>query len=113
MKEIEMEKEERKKKIICKALSAISLKIRRKIGIYILKNKRATFGELRLTFNLNNNTLRFHLGKLQEAYIVSQSESRFPYELTEFGEKIMNIFEGMEKVIDSIIKEKLEPCKKQ
>jgi len=90
--------------IIGLALVSISNSTRAEITKYIQKHKSATFEELRSVFNLNNNTLSFHLKKLQEGYVISQSEERGPYALGELGELMLRALDGLEGKAPSILK---------
>lgn len=84
-------------------LSALSNDTRRKLARYIQKNKMATFKELRTEFNLNNNTLMFHLQKLQDAYIVSQPKERGAYQIGELGETMLSFVDELESEISLVI----------
>jgi predicted transcriptional regulator len=66
-------------KIICDVLKAMSNDIRARIANYIKDKKTVTFEEIRKEFNLNSNTLTFHLNKLKNAHIISQNDERGPY----------------------------------
>lgn len=76
-------------KVICDVLNAMSNILRMRIANYIKDMGVVTFGEIRDNFNLNNNTLTFHLKKLKSAYIISQKNERGPYSLGELGEIVV------------------------
>jgi len=90
--------------IIGLALVSISNITRAEITKYIQKHKSVTFEELRSVFNLNNNTLSFHLKKLQEGYVISQPKERGPYELGELGELMLRALDRLEGKAPSILK---------
>lgn len=94
----------RSHEIVSEALVSISNITRVEITKYIREHKKVTFEELRTVFNLNNNTLCFHLRKLQEAYIISQPKQRGPYELGELGKLMLNAREDLENKSVSILK---------
>jgi len=102
-----MTEKEITRKVLSKALFALSNETRIKIMVFIRKKKRTKFEQLRKEFNLNNNTLTFHLKKLQDANIVFQVKNRGPCELNEFGEVMLEFFEEMEKAVESFSKGKL------
>lgn len=80
-----------------KAMSTLSTNdIRLKIALLIKEDKKLSFTEIKMKYNLNNNNLRFHLKKLVEAHIISQSYTRGPYEITELGETLIRFFELLE-----------------
>ena len=96
----------REHEIVSEALFSISNITRVEIIKYIREHKKVTFEELRTVFNLNNNTLCFHLRKLQDAYIISQPKQRGPYELGELGKLMLNIREELEiKAIPILVQE--------
>jgi predicted transcriptional regulator len=82
--------------IVGEALVSISNNTRAEITRYIQKHKEAAFEELRNEFNLNNNTLGFHLKKLQEAYIISQPDKRGHYILGELGKLMLCALDELE-----------------
>jgi len=82
--------------IVGEALVSISNSTRADIAKYIKKHKKATFEDLRKEFNLNNNTLSFHLKKLQESYIISQSDKRGHYILGELGKLMLCTLDELE-----------------
>lgn len=82
--------------IIGEALGSISNDGRANIAKYIRDKKDVKFEELRREFNLNNNTLTFHLNKLQSAYIISQEKNRGSYRLGQLGEVVLDYLEALE-----------------
>jgi len=94
---------ERALELIGIALSALSNNTRVNIARHIQKNKRATFEELRTEFNLNNNSLTFHLQKLQDAYIVTQMKNRAPYELGELGDVMLRLLDTIEGDVAQVL----------
>jgi len=94
--------------IIGAALLSISNITRVDIIRYLQRYSKASFKELRTEFNLNNNTLRFHLRKLQDAYIVSQPKKRGYYMLGELGEVILRTREDLEHKCLPILKKIIE-----
>ena len=99
-KEVEGKAEEEIKtrtvEIIGEALGSISNDGRANIARYIRDKKDVKFEELRKEFNLNNNTLTFHLKKLQDAYIISQEKNRGSYRLGQLGEVVLEYLEALE-----------------
>lgn len=93
-----------KSEIIDKSLISISNRTRVDIIRYLRRYSKATFKELRTEFNLNNNTLRFHLRKLQDAYIIAQPKKRGYYMLGELGEVMIRTREDLEHKILPILK---------
>lgn len=89
--------------IIGEALGAISNDSRANIAKYIRDKKDVKFEELRKEFNLNNNTLTFHLNKLQSAHIVSQQKDRGSYSLGKLGEVMLDYLEALESELSSKI----------
>jgi len=65
--------------------------IRARIANYIKDRKTVTFEEIRKEFNLNSNTLTFHLRKLKNAYVISQKDERGPYSEGTLGVVIYDI----------------------
>lgn len=89
--------------IIGEGLSALSNESRMNITRYIQKNKEVTFGMLRQNFNMNNNTLTFHLQKLLKAYIISHPKDRGPYQVGPLGNKMLQLLDTLEVDVSSII----------
>ena len=73
--------------------SALGNKNRLLIASYIRDNKEATFEQIRKEFNLNNNTLCFHITKLRKGNVIFQGKTGKPYKMTEIGELILNSVE--------------------
>jgi len=67
--------------------------------------KKVTFEQMRRHFNLNNNTLRFHLIKLKKGHAIRQTKSRGLYKITETGEfmlrKIKILLPKIIKLVES------------
>lgn len=78
---------------------ALSNTLRCDIFRYIKKKKLIHFEDIRKEFNLNNNTLRFHLSKLQNAGVVQQTRNRGPYEVSELGTSILDFLQRIETLI--------------
>lgn len=93
--------------IIGEALGSISNDSRANIARYIRDKKDVKFEELRKEFNFNNNTLTFHLNKLQSAHIVSQQKDRGSYRLGQLGEVVLNYLEALESELAPRIKKML------
>jgi len=87
--------------LIGEGLVALSNESRLNIIRHIQKNKEVTFGELRQNFNLNNNTLAFHLQNLLNARIVSQPRNRGPYQVGPLGDIMLQFLDALEDNISS------------
>lgn len=85
------------------ALVSISNSTRADITRYIQKHKKATFEDLRKEFNLNNNTLSFHLKKLQESYVISQTDKRGQYILGGLGKLMLRVMNELDDQAPSIL----------
>ena len=81
--------------IIGVGISAIGSEIRRDILQYIKENKEVTFEELRRKFNLNNNTLTFHLQKLLDGHIISQQKKRGRYQVGDMGNIMLKFLDAL------------------
>jgi len=82
-------------KLISKVLSALSHNTRFKIARYVQKNKKVGFKELKTKFNLNSNTLRFHLRKLQDAKIIVQPTKRGAYLISKLGNTMLTFYDEL------------------
>ena len=86
--------------LFSKAMSALGgNETRLKIAMLIKNEQKITFTEIKTELNLNSNSLRFHLKKLQEAQLVSQSCKRGTYRITELGMTTLKFFELLEKEV--------------
>lgn len=98
-----LELRERALELIGESLVALSNESRVNIVRCIQKNEEATFEMLRQNFNLNNNTLTFHLQKLLNARIISQPKNRGPYQLGPLGDRMLQLLDVLEDDISSIL----------
>lgn len=81
---------------------ALSSTLRCEIFRYIKKKKLIHFEGIRREFNLNNNTLSFHLNKLQNAGVIQQTRNRGPYEISKLGTTISKILQRIENLITDL-----------
>lgn len=96
-------KEDTTHKMIIKAVVSIGDSTRIDIARYIQSHKKATFMELINAFNLNHNTLRFHLRKLKQAHVIAQPKKRGSYTLDVLGELMLRTLEDLEKKAQIIL----------
>jgi predicted HTH transcriptional regulator len=82
--------------IVGEAIAASSNDTRAKIIMYIKQHGKASFEELRKEFNLNNNSLTFHLRKLQNSYILCQPVERGDYQLGQLGAIMLQFLDTIE-----------------
>ena len=82
-------------KLIGRVLSVLSDDTRIKIARYVQKNKKVRFKELRTKLNLNSNTLRFHLRKLQDAKIIVQPKKRGAYLMGKLGNITLTFYDEL------------------
>ena len=89
-------KESKEKEILNNALSALGNVTRIHIARYIRKNEEVKFGNIRYEFNLNNNSLTFHLKKLERSHIISKPKEG-TYTLGILGEPMLHILDKFEE----------------
>lgn len=65
------------------------------ISEHIKSEGKSTFAELKDIFSLNPNTLRFHLQKLKDAHLITQTRSRGPYIITDLGMEVLEAASGL------------------
>lgn len=100
-----MERDENEEiKSLSKIFSALSHSSRYMILKFIMKERKAAFGEILDVFEMNDNTLRFHLNKIKGAGLISQSRKGMPYKITELGELSLDFYNKMKKAIEKHIK---------
>ena len=63
------------------------------------EEKKSTFSEIKEEIDLTNNNLRFHLKKLQDVHIVTQTRGRGPYKITDLGKTLLEFFKLLEKQV--------------
>jgi len=88
------------------ALASISNSTRANITKYVRDNKKATFEQLRKYFNLNNNTLSFHLKRLQETNILIQRTEKGPYEIGDLGNEVLTYLKTLEELSHELLYDK-------
>ena len=85
-------------------LFALSNESRVNITRYVQENKEVTFETLRKNFNMNNNTLTFHIQKLMKAYIISQPKDRGTYQIGPLGNRMLQLLDALEIDVSEKIK---------
>lgn len=63
---------------------------------FLKKHDGSCFEDIRQEFNVNNNTISYHLKKLIAAELVKKNGK---YYITDFGRKVAVVFEDFEKTM--------------
>jgi predicted transcriptional regulator len=69
------------------------------VKIKTFRDKGVSFGELREEFNLNNNSLNYHLKKLLDIQFIVQKKKRGKYFINHKGKLAVKSRHDLEKIL--------------
>jgi len=86
--------------LACQVMAAICNPTRHNITRHIVRERKATYTELKNLTHLTGTSLNFHLKVLMKARILERTTERGPYKITRIGQEGLKTVDAMEREIE-------------